>query len=30
MDYLRTLLVKNMGELPVISVDERAAEAVNR
>jgi 5'-nucleotidase len=26
MDYLRTLPVKNKGELPVIPVDERAAE----
>jgi len=27
MDYLRSLPVKNKGELPVIPVDERAAEA---
>jgi 5'-nucleotidase len=26
MDHLRTLPVKNKGELPVIPVDERAAE----
>jgi 5'-nucleotidase len=26
MDYLRSLPVKNKGELPVIPVDERAAE----
>lgn len=26
MDHLRTLPVKNPGELPVIPVDERAAE----
>jgi 5'-nucleotidase len=26
MDHLRSLPVRNMGELPVIPVDERAAE----
>jgi 5'-nucleotidase / UDP-sugar diphosphatase len=26
MDHLRSLPVKNKGELPVIPVDERAAE----
>jgi len=26
MDYLRTLPVKNQGELPTIPLDERAAE----
>jgi 5'-nucleotidase len=26
MDHLRSLPVKNPGELPVIQVDERAAE----
>ena len=26
MDYIRTLPVKNPGELPTIPIDERAAE----